>query len=586
MFSKSVSNTVRSKKGEPANDPLGRTIEQLLKGSSYRTCGRINVLHLRGDDYQMGYQHGHYLKKQCQDGAPEYFRGLLKHIIENSDLQRYPGFISSLAYKYLEGMKLKGFSKRLSKSTKQEFSGLCDASGMPYEKMKMSAAIVDLTGYLMKITQGKQRLYGANINLPAMGCSTFAAWGDATKDGSMIIGRNMDFIGIGFWDKSPTLLYYHPRNGYDFVTLTSAGIPGGFLNSMNEKGLVITAHQNYTAELNLKNRPFLELGNELIRNASTIDEAVKIAERNLPIGGWTYLVASRKEKKAVVLEISGKQVITREAKKDFIHATNSYQTTEQKVNEILMGEGVAWNSSARYVQMKELLMEYYGKITPGRAAKIMGDHFDPYVKKKRPLGDILVQMVNLTSAVFQPEKGRIWMAEGEAPAANSLYRGFNMKGKEIQTLKPNDYTYTKHFKAVPHVVKACLFNYRKDIENAKKELKKALKFAPNEAVINRTLALVHLGEGNYEEAYELLKKLLKIKQSPYKFALSRIWFARCLDLMGKRKEAKESYSHISEETRNSDILRNAARKGLKKMFTQNDQKVMKVEFWIGESMAL
>ncbi|MCK4639632.1 MAG: choloylglycine hydrolase, partial [Bacteroidales bacterium] len=58
------------------------------------------------------------------------------------------------------------------------------------------------------------------------GCTSFSAWGNKTKDSSLIVGRNFDFYVGDEFAKNKIIMFVNPDNGYKFMMVTWAGMIG------------------------------------------------------------------------------------------------------------------------------------------------------------------------------------------------------------------------------------------------------------------------------------------------------------------------------------------------------------------------
>lgn len=109
------------------------------------------------------------------------------------------------------------------------------------------------------------------------GCTSYVAFGPATHDGKMEIGRNFDYWGIESADKCAVILNVVPRpeDGYAFVSVGWAGILGGW-TFFNEKGLFVANNIGGFNEKNPQGVPTLILERIIAQKAATVEEAVAL----------------------------------------------------------------------------------------------------------------------------------------------------------------------------------------------------------------------------------------------------------------------------------------------------------------------
>lgn len=72
------------------------------------------------------------------------------------------------------------------------------------------------------------------------GCTTYVAFGEATHDGRVEIGRNFDYWGLESTEECVRVFAMRPQaeGHYSFISVGWAGILGGW-TFYNEKGLFI-----------------------------------------------------------------------------------------------------------------------------------------------------------------------------------------------------------------------------------------------------------------------------------------------------------------------------------------------------------
>lgn len=114
------------------------------------------------------------------------------------------------------------------------------------------------------------------------GCTSYVAFGPATHDGGMEVGRNFDYWGIESADRCVAILSVVPRpkDGHAFVSVGWAGILGGW-TFVNERGLFVSNNLGGFDKMDPHGVPTLILSRIIAQRAATVDEAVAII-RNTP----------------------------------------------------------------------------------------------------------------------------------------------------------------------------------------------------------------------------------------------------------------------------------------------------------------
>ena len=146
------------------------------------------------------------------------------------------------------------------------------------------------------------------------GCNSFVAFGPATHDGKMEIGRNFDYWGIESTDKVVTVLAVVPRSedGYAFVSVGWCGILGGW-TFFNEKGLYVSNNLGGFYATDPRGVPTLILERIIAQKAATVDEAVAIIRKTPRMRGQALVIGQAGNGRsvapgAVVVLYDGKRV--------------------------------------------------------------------------------------------------------------------------------------------------------------------------------------------------------------------------------------------------------------------------------------
>lgn len=248
-------------------------------------------------------------------------------------------------------------------------------------------------------------------DLAMVGCTSFAAWGNHTEDGKMIIGRNFDFyVGEEFAEEK-IVAFFNPDEGYKHAIVTWAGMVGA-VSGMNEKGLTVTINAGKSSIPLKAKTPISILTREILQYASNINEAIEIAKNREVFVSESIMVGSADDKNAVLIEVSPKKfgVYKLESSADFLVCSNHFQSEiyqSEKKNLRTIEES---HSQYRFDKMNELV-ETSPKITPQIAAD--------FLRNKEGLNNLEIgygnekainQLLAHHAVIFKPEERLMWVS--------------------------------------------------------------------------------------------------------------------------------------------------------------------------------
>lgn len=119
------------------------------------------------------------------------------------------------------------------------------------------------------------RQSGAHGNLfgPGLNCSYYAAWGDRTEDGSMIVTRNMDYASdTGLGDYAMVTVFV-PDGGIPYASISWLGASMGALAGISAEGITVSAVGASSPYERIKTEPALFRAREVLEFAHNLDEA-------------------------------------------------------------------------------------------------------------------------------------------------------------------------------------------------------------------------------------------------------------------------------------------------------------------------
>ena len=262
-------------------------------------------------------------------------------------------------------------------------------------------------------------------DLVLVGCTSFAVWGDKSKDGNLLIGRNFDFYAGDAFAEEKIVAFVNPDQGYKFMSVTWGGMIG-VVSGMNEKGLTVTINAGKSRIPLVAKTPISIVTREILQYASTIDEAIAIAEKKEVFVSEAIMVGSKADGKAVLIEMSPNNFGVFEVQNSSeLICSNHFQSEayeNDKRNKMTQLES---HSVYRFRRMEQLLEEQ-DRVDPSKAVNIL--------RNRMGLDDVAIghgnekalnQLLAHHGIVFQPESLRVWVSAN--PYQLGAFVGYDLK---------------------------------------------------------------------------------------------------------------------------------------------------------------
>ena len=248
-------------------------------------------------------------------------------------------------------------------------------------------------------------------DLALVGCSSFAAWGDHTQDGKLLIGRNFDFYAGDAFAKNKIIAFIEPEEGHKFMSVTWGGMIG-VVSGMNTQGLTVTINAGKSQFPLIAKTPVSLVTREILQYAATIEEAIVIAKKREVFVSESIFVGSAKDKKAVIIEVSPNNFGVYEVpnSNNQLICSNHFQSAAYANDEKNQQHILESHSQYRYDRMEELLKET-PKVTPQKVVAILRNR-EGLEEQKIGYGNekALNQLLAHHSIVFQPEDLLVWVS--------------------------------------------------------------------------------------------------------------------------------------------------------------------------------
>lgn len=247
-------------------------------------------------------------------------------------------------------------------------------------------------------------------DLALVGCSSFAAWGEKSEDGNLILGRNFDFYVNDAFAENKIVAFINPKEGHPFMMVTWAGMIGA-VSGMNKEGLTVTINAGKSKIPMTAKTPISILTREILQHAQNIDEAIAIAKKRKVFVSESIMIGSAQDNKAVLIEVSPKKMDVYDVpNSNQLICSNHFQSDAFKNDERNQLQIANSHSKYRFDRMQELFAES-PKINPEIASQIL--------RNKEGLQNMalgygnekaLNQLMAHHGIIFKPKEKMVWVS--------------------------------------------------------------------------------------------------------------------------------------------------------------------------------
>ena len=299
----------------------------------------IPVVRVKGSAYECGYQYGVTVAERIQNTVSAYLKAYRHH----NNLDQHEVF--ELARKFLP------VCEAYDATLVDEMRGIADGASLPMEA-------------IVAINARSELVFGMQANLND-GCTSFAAFGQATADGRTLIGQN--------WDWKPalrgSLMVLEIRRDGDpaVITATEAGILAKF--GFNNAGVASVV--NFLLADQRKFGTPVHLIRRKVLRARTFDEAISAVLETERALSSNFLLGHQ-DGRVVDIEAlpAGANII--EPVNGILAHANHFQGDIGDLRDL--GIGVFPDTLKRDVRLRELLEAKSGAITVVECREALRDH--------------------------------------------------------------------------------------------------------------------------------------------------------------------------------------------------------------------
>lgn len=303
---------------------------------------------------------------------------------------------------------LKFFNRKLDKHVTEEYKAeIYGISEFTSEEFNFVAPVFWRTLYF----HAAHDIGHALQDLAMVGCTSFAAWGENSADGKLILGRNFDFYINDEFSENKIIAFINPDEGHKHAIVTWPGFVGA-VSGMNERGITVTINAGKSSIPLVAKTPISLVAREILQYAGNFEEAIEIAKKREVFVAESIMVGSAEERSAILIEVSPRKfdVYRVESSADLLVCSNHFQSEiyqSDKKNQQAIAES---HSQYRFEKMNELIAK-----NPPVSPEIAAD----FLRNKSGLNDLEIgygnekainQLLSHHAVIFKPEDRLMWVS--------------------------------------------------------------------------------------------------------------------------------------------------------------------------------
>lgn len=367
--------------------PDPKSVQWYESAYRYPQAGWI-VLHIEGDPYPRGYQHGRLLAKEIEKYALTLARA--RYARDPAEGWRTIRLLTDAVF-------LRKFDKEYLEEMKGIADGASDAGakfqGRSLDLIDIAALnvwqeIETLESALAATPTGVEKLKRTAPVAPKKDhCSAFAATGPATADGKIVFGH-ITMFGLEYGPYVNVWIDCKPTKGRRFVM---QAFPGGIWSSQdyyqNDAGILLCETTIDQTPFNLHGEPVTNRARKAIQYSQSIDDVVKyLGANNNGLYTNEWLIGDTKTNEIAMYELGTKKSRLWRSSKDewfggtkgFYWGCNNAKDLEVRLEAIPADADLAGEPKWMPDQRDEAWMKFYerhkGKIDADAAKKVFGGH--------------------------------------------------------------------------------------------------------------------------------------------------------------------------------------------------------------------
>jgi hypothetical protein len=262
--------------------PASEAVQTFGPAYRYPAAGWI-YLHIEGQPYERGYQHGHLMAREI----PEYLARCAAVLGSKDHWDDYRTTANAIF--------LRGFDREILEEMRGIADGASDAGARWKDRridvldIAVANTTVEMGELASAVSATPTGLEGMTFDAPPYSdrkrdsvkdhCSAFAATGPATRDGKMVIGH-VTWWPLTLAEQTNVMLDIKPASGHRMLIQSyPGGIESGTDWYQNDAGVVLTETTINQTPFNARGTPVAFRARMAIQYSDNIDDVVRILSK-------------------------------------------------------------------------------------------------------------------------------------------------------------------------------------------------------------------------------------------------------------------------------------------------------------------
>jgi len=488
-------------------------------------CDRLKVLTLKGTPVERAKMHGELMNSEIKRDVFNYFSERIFTEVEDAN------FIVRGVFKSIYNTWVEKFHKKTPKNFLEEIEA--QAVGAKVEKLALQRAIAlpDTSAFLVNMPER-----GFFKTFVSFGCTSVAK---KTADGRFVYGRNLDFASTTIFDEYPLMTIQIPEEGskeLKHITFGADGMQFGGITGVNEAGISFAVHQYMTKDAEKFGVPMFLIGEAVLREARSLDEAVEIIRKNRPGPLWAFIVTDLNKQDTWVVEASSQNFQVRKMEGDTFAQTNHILAVDKTAE--MANAGFLKNSLLRFDKVLEMAKPKKS-FSATDAAKILSFQADR--NGELSASEDIIKGETIQTLIFESQQNKktIHISIDPAPASSGRYAQFDLASlfyaPEKMSYSVKDLSQTPNEKR-QNQMKLAKATHHQDMGKIEESMKLFLTQKTPDAQIFQAVGYYNLKK--YEDATKMTTELKKKTSKDTLTGQSVLWIE--LLSLNKQKKSKEA----------------------------------------------